>query len=1074
MFAGLVPSQSDEDDEDDEEQQRLAQQHMDEKYPTAEPPLSASTPMEEDDPTAGDDRMDITVGSSSSPSIPPLPPFTVPDLPPPPPSSTSATRPRVNARGGRAAVSAASVALADQRAMDSALSSLLAPASRPPKKRGRPVGSSASRLPLELEKRMGEANTAFILKDYTRAASLLQSIIQAAPLAHAPYHTLGLLHEDQGNTRAALSVLQVLTQLTPKEPENWRRMAKLARRLGELDLAEKAVGKAVALSGLDVELGWIRGWVELERRQYKKAATTWRFVLNNEQGEARDTEVREKLVLCLQRTQQDEQAMEVIEDYLRRRQARTRSPSHPSTGDAERDRLRRRREQERRQRREERSYDPVTSDFLSASESELEDEDGEDEDEERSAQAPSLSLITSLCELYVRHHLHDKVIGLVNSLSPLLPPSTAHNLPLSLSTLFAIALMHTGAPTQRTSLFLNRLLDVDFHAQPNLLPYLLLTADHYRLTAQPEQALNAYRMLVQHDEYAGNAQVWLHTAACLKAVGTTEEERAEALQLYERVLAQDEGNAEARIGIAELDKERAREEEKDADSQQPVPALARVVEEKEKEKRPRRKPPAERPPPERPPLHAAVVEGQRIAADVEVEVDTSDLLQSEAQLQALEAKAKAWSAQGDRASLLEHVLPTILHTLAVASGVATNARPPPGRVVTAAVMPPLEDAQGRASPPPVAIAAVPVAPPPSSPSSSASSSVPPSAASIAIVVGLKPSPVVSGLQYSRRHRSAASRVLLSVSGFQLVAYVVNALCSSSDPAHPAQAVTLVLKLKSHLASKHGFPDAFDRGCPRLLVTTLQRPCIPYLYRTDIEQAYAFCQALLQAQLATGEKDDEDVEEDVTAMPLIASVLRGMDDGGLNRRVRRWLIILVKREKEGMRRSAMLRVVLGHSWHMHQGYAIAIRLYHQGLMLLDQRRSQEGVRRMRADTAFAIALALLHLGLSASSRITREQRSHQPAQLLRALAYLTVYERSHDGNPAERAWNVGRWYHAAGMTAHARRWYERALSESRRKGDEGEAQGEVDYCRRAAESLALIYKHSGNEELAQRLYADYCS
>ena len=598
--------------------------------------------------------------------------------------------------------------------MDATLTTLLTPpTSRPPKKRGRPVGSSSSRIPPELERRMGEANTAFILKDYARATTLLQSIIHTSPLSLPPYHTLALLYEDQGHSRQAFNVLRVISQLAPRDAENWRRMARLARRLGEVGEVEVAVGRAIALGGggMDVELGWLRGWVEMERGQWKKAAATWQFVLCHEEDGARDTEVREKLVRCLREGGGggggDAQAMEVIEEYVRRRQAGAAAEAKVDEP-AQREARRRAREEERRQRREG-GYDPLTSDLLagSESESEWEEEEGEEGAGGRGDEGgPSLSLITSLCELYVTHHLHEKTIALVNSLSPLLPASTARDLPLSLSTLYAISLLHTGQ-TQRAMYFINRLLDVDFASQPSLLPYLSLTADHYRITHHPQQALAAYRTLSAHPPHDTSPSVWLHTAACLKAVGTSEEEREEAVDLYRRVLQVEEGNAEARIGIAEMEREKEREgggDEKAAGGEEAAESGG------ERPKRPRRRPtvavaaeqaiPALLPPQSRAALASPVEE--------EDDIDLTHLLQTDAQLTDLVQRGEEAVAKRDWAALIALALPVITHTLGVASGSVREAKLAPGGV---AAMPALEDAQGRASPPPPSLPS----PPPSLP-----------------------------------------------------------------------------------------------------------------------------------------------------------------------------------------------------------------------------------------------------------------------------------------------------------------------------------------------------------------------
>ena len=176
-----------------------------------------------------------------------------------------------------------------------------------------------------------------------------------------------------------------------------------------------------------------------------------------------------------------------------------------------------------------------------------------------------------------------------------------------------------------------------------------------------------------------------------------------------------------------------------------------------------------------------------------------------------------------------------------------------------------------------------------------------------------------------------------------------------------------------------------------------------------------------------------------------------------------------------------RVLLGHAWFSHSGYLQALRLYHQALVLVRDRGDEQG-KRVRAELHLYISLCLLYRGQSASSRLKPEERMHQPALVLRALAYLAVYYRMHDGAGGEKDWHVARWYHSAGMAQQARIHYQRVLTHAGRVDAEAEKssragvgeRAKVDYCRRAAEALALLYKRSGNEELAQRLYDEYCS
>ena len=337
-----------------------------------------------------------------------------------------------------------------------------------------------------------------------------------------------------------------------------------------------------------------------------------------------------------------------------------------------------------------------------------------------------------------------------------------------------------------------------------------------------------------------------------------------------------------------------------------------------------------------------------------------------------------------------------------------------------------------------------------------------------------PAPIPTGLLYSRHQRFAASRLLLSPPTFHLIAHLFTALTTSPpDPSHTPLAISLVVDLAAHIKARTGYKDC-DPACPTLLITLLQRPLLPLLLPREPDLAYQWCQQLLSHLSHL----PPDLPEDLSFIPTLTPVLRRMSYG---RRPRRWLTLLMRDElRRGGRPTITCRVLLAHAWFTHGGHLQAIRLYHQALHLLQARGDAQG-KRLRADLHLFISLCLLHRGQSTSSRLKPNQRMNQPSQVVRALAYLAVYYRMHDGRGGESDWNVGRWYQTAGMAQQARIHYQRILTHAGRavvekkkgKGKE-EEESKVDYSRRAAEALALLYKRSGNEELAQRLYEEFCS
>ena len=1035
------------DDNDADEQQLPPDAEMEEQTTAASSPPSSKKRQR--------DTRSIVTPTALAPTMPPLPASALP-LPSRSSSSSvaasSSRAPRIPSRPSRPTLSA--TAASDRAAMDESLSSMLQPSLGKARKRGRPVGSTADRLPAELQRRMGEANSLFVQQEFEACEQLLKSIIHQSQLSLAPYHTLALVYESQADTRRLCDTLQIIAELAPRDVENWKAMARVAQQLNDVALADKAVGRAVQLSGgqLDEGLAWVKGWVEVDKRDWKRAAATWSWLLEKERHKAGDTAVREALVRSLRGLGDSGRAIAVIEEYVQLQQDkadRAAGVGH-QTDEDERNRAREQKRTEDRQRREQRQRDTLYSDdaaFDSDTDSAFFDSDSEAEDRASVAQSPlNLELVTALCWLYNEQHLYTKVDALMESIALLLPAGTSLN--LELRCLHAVSLLLLGH-TQRATIQLNRLLDVNFTEHPDFLPLLLLTANAYRQSLLPQSALSAYRLLVPHAPYEDDPAVWVQMAACLRGVGTTEEEWSEAKELYERVLEVDEGNTEARIGLAALERERGEEKEEEEEKEEKADRAAPVRE--HKEKRPRRRATPAEPGVERP-----------LPTLPEEDIDITHLLQTTSQLSALEEKAVDYYQRKDYASLIADILPTLQRTAQVASG--NNPQPPPPTALSSHhPMPSLEDEHGQPASSPCALFA--------------------------------PLPA----QLARKHRVAASRLLLSRAAFQTAVYVVKALSSPSAPSVASAAsvsattqsanlyiaVQLVSDLSTHFQLKRTY-SSFDAECPRLLFGPLYEQCIPLLLALDqTQQAYSYCQhifdkqnipAALSAASSTTAATDVAVDKDLNVVEVVGAVLRRM---GYPKKVRRWLTIA--REKSSGHDVAV-RVLLAHSWYSHRGYNTAAGLYHQALAMMrampQQRQQAADWQRLQATLYLYLSLALLHRALSVSSRMKLLQRQQQSAQLLRSLAYLTAYHNNATVHTAaKRTWNVGRWHQAARYDAQAARWYERVLGmaeEAASGEDEGGGVGGVrlNVKRRAAECLALVYKRSGNEMLAARLYAEY--
>lgn len=69
------------------------------------------------------------------------------------------------------------------------------------------------RLPEEVKRKLGEANALYIGKDYGNAIAMLQEVITDHPEAYPAWNTLGLVHEELGNTAKSLQLRMVAAHM---------------------------------------------------------------------------------------------------------------------------------------------------------------------------------------------------------------------------------------------------------------------------------------------------------------------------------------------------------------------------------------------------------------------------------------------------------------------------------------------------------------------------------------------------------------------------------------------------------------------------------------------------------------------------------------------------------------------------------------------------------------------------------------------------------------------------------------------------------------------------------------------
>eukprot|EP01116_Phalansterium_solitarium_P003145 TRINITY_DN137_c0_g1_i2.p1 TRINITY_DN137_c0_g1~~TRINITY_DN137_c0_g1_i2.p1 ORF type:complete len:1239 (+),score=471.49 TRINITY_DN137_c0_g1_i2:1957-5673(+) len=103
----------------------------------------------------------------------------------------------------------------------------------------------ATAVPEALQRTMGEANMLYVRGDFAACVQLLLEVVRQAPTAAAPYHTLGLLHDERGLEAKSLEFYLIAAHLEPPEAARWLQLARMAARLGLSQQAGYCLDKAV-------------------------------------------------------------------------------------------------------------------------------------------------------------------------------------------------------------------------------------------------------------------------------------------------------------------------------------------------------------------------------------------------------------------------------------------------------------------------------------------------------------------------------------------------------------------------------------------------------------------------------------------------------------------------------------------------------------------------------------------------------------------------------------------------------------------------------------------------------------
>ncbi|CAK9814914.1 General transcription factor 3C polypeptide 3 [Anthophora quadrimaculata] len=124
-------------------------------------------------------------------------------------------------------------------------------------------------LPPVLQGLMGEANLRFARGDTELAAQICMEIIRQVPSAPEPFHTLAMIYEaDQ--PEKSLQFALIAAHLSPKDSDQWVRLANMSLESGNIKQAITCYNKAIQANPKDVTLYETRAQL-LERNGDKRA-----------------------------------------------------------------------------------------------------------------------------------------------------------------------------------------------------------------------------------------------------------------------------------------------------------------------------------------------------------------------------------------------------------------------------------------------------------------------------------------------------------------------------------------------------------------------------------------------------------------------------------------------------------------------------------------------------------------------------------------------------------------------------------------------------------------------------------
>ncbi|KAK4509384.1 uncharacterized protein ATC70_007735 [Mucor velutinosus] len=136
------------------------------------------------------------------------------------------------------------------------------------------------RLSDEVKRVLGQANGLYIQKDYGSAVDLLQNIIKENPQAYPAWNTLGLVHEELGNTEKSLQFRMTAALLT-NDNDLWKELAQKSIECNATRQAIHCFSKVISNDPTDVDAIWDRAFLYKQLDDTTKAIEGFKTILEH-------------------------------------------------------------------------------------------------------------------------------------------------------------------------------------------------------------------------------------------------------------------------------------------------------------------------------------------------------------------------------------------------------------------------------------------------------------------------------------------------------------------------------------------------------------------------------------------------------------------------------------------------------------------------------------------------------------------------------------------------------------------------------------------------------------------------